>query len=212
MPVIHCRHGPSWLGWAGMFQDFSDTDQRHLTPARIADLRDRFEALWASTGWLCRVPMSFRVNTCPACAERLNWLTGFSGSAGSAVILKSAPPPSLSTGATRLQVREQIDLDLITPLQVPERVSPRLGAARTCLQRAENSVSIRGCSPSRMQSDTMRHAKRPAPTWSHWTANPVDAVWHRPPRALLPSLIVQQPLQFAGVSSRRQIACNCRRA
>ena len=64
-----------------MFQKFADTNQRHLTPARIADLRARFETLQID-GFIVSRADEFQGEYVPACAERLNWLTGFSGSAG----------------------------------------------------------------------------------------------------------------------------------
>ncbi len=102
-----------------MFQDFADTNQRHLTRARIADLRARFDALGID-GLIVPRADQYQGEYVPACADRLNWLTGFSGSAGSAVFLKSTAAIFID-GRYTLQVREQIDLDLITPLQVPEK-------------------------------------------------------------------------------------------
>ncbi len=179
-----------------MFQDFADTNQRHLTPARIADLRARIEALGID-GLIVPRADQFQGEYVPACAERLNWLTGFSGSAGSAVILK-ATAAIFVDGRYTLQVREQVDLDLITPLQVPNEspqtwVSDNLPAGGK-LGFDPWLVTIR-------DADGFDAACRKAGAeLIALDSNPIDAIWSdRPPAPNKP--VVQQPLQFAGVSA-----------
>ncbi|MEA1937867.1 MAG: aminopeptidase P family protein [Pseudomonadota bacterium] len=53
----------------------------------------------------------------PAYAERLKWLTGFTGSAGSAVILKDRAAIFVD-GRYVIQVRHEVDLDLYEPVQI----------------------------------------------------------------------------------------------
>ncbi|MEO1161388.1 MAG: M24B family metallopeptidase, partial [Pseudomonadota bacterium] len=132
----------------------------------------------------------------PACAERLNWLTGFSGSAGSAVILKSAAAIFVD-GRYTLQVREQIDLDLITPLQVPDE-SPH-----DWVRQNLPAGGKLGFDPWLL---TIQDAKRYDAACKEADAelvaldsNPVDSVWQDRPTAPAEP-VVQQPLQFAGVS------------
>lgn len=178
-----------------MFQNFADTNQRHLTPARIADLRARLDAVGID-GLIVPRADEFQGEYVPACAERLNWLTGFSGSAGSAVILKSTAAIFVD-GRYTLQVREQIDLDLITPLQVPDE-SPHAWVARSIPKSGKL-----GFDPWLL---TVRDADRfdaaCRETGAELVAldsNPIDAIWtDRPPAPARP--VVQQPLQFAGVS------------
>ncbi len=179
-----------------MFQDFADTNQRHLTPARIADLRARFEALGID-GLVVPRADQFQGEYVPACAERLNWLTGFSGSAGSAVILKSTAAIFVD-GRYTLQVREQIDLDLITPLQVPNE-SPQAWVTDNIPKGGKLGfdpwlLTIRD---AKRFDEACRKAGAELVTLD---ANPIDAVWTDRPRAPA-NPIVQQPLQFAGVSA-----------
>ena len=53
----------------------------------------------------------------PACAERLAWLTGFTGSAGTAVILREAAALVVD-GRYTLQAAAQVDTAVITPVPI----------------------------------------------------------------------------------------------
>ena len=66
-----------------------------------------------STPSWCRMPTSTRTNICPSRAERLAWLTGFTGSAGAAVILAESAHLFVD-GRYTLQAAAQTDHDLIT--------------------------------------------------------------------------------------------------
>lgn len=179
-----------------MFQNFADTSQRHLTPDRIADLRSRLDALQID-GLIVSRADEFQGEYVPARAERLNWLTGFSGSAGSAVILKSTAAIFID-GRYTLQVRDQIDLDLITPLQIPDN-SPHVWVNQNIPKGGKL-----GFDPWLL---TIRDASRFEAACTEagaelvaLDANPVDAIWSdQPPAPSKP--VVQQPLQFAGTSS-----------
>ena len=72
---------------------------------------------WRSAGWTassCRIPTSIRASICPPCAERLAWLTSFTGSAGAAVVLKDKAAIFVD-GRYTLQVRAQTDTSLFEP-------------------------------------------------------------------------------------------------
>ncbi len=179
-----------------MFQDFADTNQRHLTPARIADLRARFDALGID-GLVVPRADQYQGEYVPACADRLNWLTGFSGSAGSAVILKSTAAIFVD-GRYTLQVREQIDLDLITPLQVPDE-SPDAWVEQNIPKGGKLGfdpwlLTVRA-------ADLFDTACRKAGAeLVALDSNPIDTIWEDRPEAPAKP-VIQQPLQFAGVSA-----------
>ena len=101
-----------------MFQTFSDTSAKHLTPERIKRLRGELERLGVD-GFIVPRADEFQGEYVPPHAERLSWLTGFSGSAGEAVILADKAAIFVD-GRYTLQVREQVDLDLLTPLSIPQ--------------------------------------------------------------------------------------------
>ena len=179
-----------------MFQNFADTNQRHLTPARIAALRSRLDVLGID-GLIIPRADQFQGEYVPAGAERLNWLTGFSGSAGSAIVLESTAAIFID-GRYTLQVRDQIDLDLITPLQVPEaspydwvtKHVPRGGKLGfdpwlLTIRDAERfDAACRAAGAELVALDT----------------NPIDSIWQDRP-AVQAKPVEQQPLQFAGTSS-----------
>ena len=56
----------------------------------------------------CRAPTAIRTNTCRRSEERLAWLTGFTGSAGCAVVLADHAALFVD-GRYTLQARDQVD-------------------------------------------------------------------------------------------------------
>jgi hypothetical protein len=93
-----------------MFQTFSDTSAKDLTPERIARLRAELKRLGVD-GFIVPRADEFQGEYVPPHAERLGWLTGFSGSAGEAVIL-AGKAAIFVDGRYTLQVREQVDQPL----------------------------------------------------------------------------------------------------
>src|SRR5690606_7379178 len=59
----------------------------------------------------------------PASAERLAWLTGFTGSAGAAIVLADTAAVFVD-GRYTLQVRQQTDADLFVPHHLVEEPPP----------------------------------------------------------------------------------------
>src|SRR5438309_7922970 len=92
------------------FQSFEDDAERAASEPRVAALRTEL-ARRGLTGFI--VPRSDRQQNeyVPACEERLAWLTGFSGSAGVAIVLMERAVLFVD-GRYTLQVREQIDTSL----------------------------------------------------------------------------------------------------
>ena len=71
------------------------------------------------TGFIIPHSDEFQNEYLPACAERLAWLTGFSGSAGTAVVLQDRAAIFVD-GRYVLQVRNQVDLDVFAPQYLSE--------------------------------------------------------------------------------------------
>src|SRR5690606_41282630 len=86
----------------------------------------RLEALRAEMegsgldGFIVPLNDEFHGEAAPAAAERLKWLTGFTGSAGFATVLKETAAIFVD-GRYTLQVRGEVDPSLVTPRHVPEQ-------------------------------------------------------------------------------------------
>ncbi|MCB8837908.1 aminopeptidase P family protein [Aurantimonas sp. VKM B-3413] len=93
-----------------MFQNFDETTDHSQSAGRVARLRADLAAAGLDG---CIVPRAdeHQGEYIPASAARLEWLTGFSGSAGVAVVLAERAA-ILTDGRYTLQVRSQVDLDV----------------------------------------------------------------------------------------------------
>ncbi len=140
----------------------------------------------------------------PACNERLLWLTGFSGSAGMAVILKQQAAIFID-GRYTLQVTKEVDLDLFTPLQVPQN-----SAADWLADKARGSDRI-GYDPRLLTVQQLEKLRRDTEkaggkcTFVATSENPVDAIWQdRPAEPQTP--VSLHPLKYAGQKAGEKIA------
>jgi len=137
-----------------------------------------------------------------AYAQRLGWLTGFQGSAGTAVVLP-AEAAIFTDGRYTLQVREQVDGDHWQFVGVPETsVSDWLG------RHAGQGARI-GYDPWLHTSSWVKEAEKAlaakGATLVAVDTNPVDAVWPDRPAPSDARLVVQ-PDALAGKSSAEKRA------
>ena len=100
-----------------MFQSFETTSDPTAGPGRLARLRDhlRGEGL---AGFLVPRADVHQGEYVAARDERLQWLTGFTGSAGFAIVLPDVAGVFVD-GRYRVQVKGQVDLGAYTPLPRP---------------------------------------------------------------------------------------------
>jgi Xaa-Pro aminopeptidase len=130
----------------------------------------------------------------PRAARRLAWLTGFTGSAGWAVVLAEKAAIFVD-GRYTLQVRDQVDTELFAPQHYPEMTPDAWLAAN--LPRGARF----GFDPwLHALNDAERLAQACARAGAELVAvesNPVDAIWtSRPPPPLAP--VIPHPLELAG--------------
>ncbi len=132
-----------------------------------------------------------------AYAQRLGWLTGFGGSAGSAVVLTNSAA-IFTDGRYTLQVREQVDRRLFDYQAVPQTsIAAWLGAHAPEGAQIGYDAWLHG-KPWVDAANTALAAK--GGQLVAVEGNPIDAVWHdRPAPSLSPALI--HPTEFAGQSS-----------
>ncbi len=101
-----------------MFQTFETAASPEQGPPRLAALRDAMAAAGLDAFLVPRADahMGEYVATCDA---RLQWLTGFSGSAGFCAVTTQVVGIFID-GRYRVQVRSEVDLDHFTPVHWPE--------------------------------------------------------------------------------------------
>lgn len=128
----------------------------------------------------------------PPCAERLRWLTGFTGSAGTAIVLADRAVV-MSDGRYTIQLKQQVDADLFE-LADSTQVSPAQWMAANAGGRT-------------IGYDPRLHTPREVKAWEDkgiamkpLAANPLDAVWADRPAA--PAATVEIfPMTYAGQSA-----------
>src|SRR5215467_11069315 len=133
----------------------------------------------------------------PRRSQRLAWLTGFSGSAGLAIVLADKAAIFID-GRYTLAVRGQVDVAAFVPHQVPEQ-SPDTWIAENLPKCGKL-----GFDPWLQTVDGYdrfaRAAQRAGGSAVPVESNPVDAVWRdRPAAPLAP--VLPHPVEFAGETS-----------
>jgi Xaa-Pro aminopeptidase len=101
-----------------MFQTFETTSNPAAGPARLAALRARLADLGVDGFLVPRADAHQGEYVAPR-DDRLQWLTGFTGSAGFCVVLAKAAGVFID-GRYRTQVKSQVDLTHFTPVPWPE--------------------------------------------------------------------------------------------
>jgi len=100
------------------FQTFDEPADPTQGPARISKLRAELERR-GFIGFVVPRSDEHQSEYVPKNAERLAWLTGFTGSAGIAVVLQDNAALFVD-GRYTLQAREQVDTQVITPVPLAE--------------------------------------------------------------------------------------------
>lgn len=185
-----------------MYQDFADGADKAQGTLRIARLRMFLERLGLDA-WLVPRADEHMGEYVPPSAERLKWLTGFSGSAGLAVIGRRKAALFVD-GRYTLQAGEQVDTATLEIVQIPT-TQPEDWIARNFA--AGNVVGydpwLHTTAVVKRFEDALaaRSIKlKPLPR------NLVDQTWgrERPDVPLGP--IIVQPIELAGKSSESKIA------
>lgn len=184
-----------------MFQSFETTSSPAAGPARVKTLRERFDDLGID-GFLVPRADEFQGEYVPACAERLSWLTGFTGSAGMALILRSQAIVFVD-GRYTTQLVQQVDAETFTPgdlvgepphswiaAHAPKGlrlgIDPWLHAGAE-VKRLTTALAARGGSLVILDH------------------NPLDAIWHDRPAEPMGAVAVQQDMH-AGKPAAEKIA------
>ncbi|WP_081944376.1 aminopeptidase P family protein [Thalassospira australica] len=133
----------------------------------------------------------------PARAERLAWLTGFTGSAGAAVVLADAAAIFVD-GRYTIQVRQQVDRDIFEYRHLIEE--PVVGWLHDNLKAGQKFAydpwlhTVQQATHLRSACDAVGAELIAIDT------NPIDALWHAQPHLPL-GPVRPHPMEYAGKSS-----------
>jgi Xaa-Pro aminopeptidase len=184
-----------------MFQKFDVLSTPDLAAGRIALLRDAFETLGVDAVAVPRAD-EYLGEYVPACAERLAWLTGFTGSAGQVVVFAETAHLFVD-GRYTAQAKAQTDPDVFEIEDLVGNAPPRF--IRQC-----GMTGFRlGIDPWTFTSSETRKLEATMTAIGGELVlladNPVDMVWDdRPAEPLEPVTI--QPLDYAGRKTLDKLA------
>jgi Xaa-Pro aminopeptidase len=184
-----------------MFQTFDEVARPELGPPRVKRVRALMSDLGVDAVLVPRAD-AHQGEYVPKNAERLAWLTGFSGSAGLAIVTKKSAA-LFTDGRYTLQAKAQIDTATFEIVDiVPAGFNPWLA-------KQLPSGGVVGYDPwlhTAAGIEAARAAGKPKGlTFKALARNPVDAVWgrERPPSPA--GALVVQPLELAGVAADAKI-------
>jgi Xaa-Pro aminopeptidase len=175
-----------------MYQSFDDTADPSVGAPRLALLRAELNRRGLA-GFLVPRADEHQGEYVPPSAERLKWLTGFSGSAGAAVVLAERAAIFVD-GRYTLQVRDQVDMTLYEQVHLHELPPSRW------LPAAVKAGDAIGVDPWLHTIDGVRKLKaalEAAGASLRPVDNLVDAIWHDRPAAPKGRVTIQ-PLDLAG--------------
>ena len=160
------------------FQTFDEATDRTQGASRIAALRAELKRRELD-GFVVPRADRHQGEYVPSSEERLAWLTGFSGSAGLAVVLAEEAAIFVD-GRYALAVRDQVDTAVVTPVAVAE-TKPEAWVSGHLKQGGKL-----GYDPWLATPDQVRHLKKAAEeagaTLVAVGSNPIDVIWSdRPP-------------------------------
>ena len=191
-----------------MFQSFDSTSRPETGPSRLAALRARMVEVELDAVLVPRADAHQGEHVAP-CDARLEWLTGFTGSAGFAVVTRDEAGLFVD-GRYRLQARAQV-ADVFTPVAWPatkpgDWLSERLKDGAT--------VAFDPWLHTQKEVEALARVLEPRGIALRPVENPVDAIWtDRPARPAGP--VTPYPDDLAGATrdeKRARIAADLRAA
>ncbi len=183
------------------FQSFEDRGERAASAPRLAALRAELKRRGLD-GLIVPRADRFQNEYVPPCAEQLAWLTGFTGSAGIAIVL-AARAAIFVDGRYMVQVREEIDSNLFAVEHLIEHPPTQW------IEENLPSEAKLGYSPWLHTVDgAERLSKACAAASATLVAvsdDPFDALWSGRPQPPL-GAVVMHDLRFAGEDAKTKLA------
>jgi Xaa-Pro aminopeptidase len=184
-----------------MFQTFTETADPSKGAERAAALRARLREL-SLDGFIVPRADEHQGEYVPPASERLAWLTGFSGSAGTAVVLTDKAAIFVD-GRYIVQVRDQVDSGVFEPVSSIET------PVSDWLKGNAPEKSRIGYDPWLMTRSQVRQIEKALKTAGAQLvpveSNPVDAVWAGRPQPPL-AQVSEQSDALAGKPAGEKIA------
>ena len=180
-----------------MRQTFEETTDRSFGPRHVPLIRQAMAAQGLD-GFLVPHEDEHQNEYLPEANDRLAWATGFTGSAGAAVILKDKAAVFVD-GRYTLQVRDQVDE---ATFEIRDLVE---GGVPAYLETATAKGQVVGYDPRLHSPDALDRLKtaiaRAGAQLKPVAANPLDQAWGaaRPAQPVAP--VVAQPLEYSGEDS-----------
>jgi Xaa-Pro aminopeptidase len=180
-----------------MHQTFTESTDRSFGPKHVPLIRQAMAAQGLD-GFLVPHEDEHQNEYLPEANDRLAWATGFTGSAGAAVILKDKAAVFVD-GRYTLQVRDQVDQ---ATFEIRDLVE---GGVPAYLETATAKGQILGYDPRLHSPDALDRLKAAAAKAGAQlkpvTPNPLDEAWgaQRPSQPVAP--VVPQPLDYSGEDS-----------
>ncbi|MGH6670363.1 MAG: aminopeptidase P family protein [Xanthobacteraceae bacterium] len=182
------------------FQSFEERGERGESAPRVAALRAELVRRGLD-GFIVPRTDRYQNEYVPACAERLAWLTGFTGSAGTAVVLADRAAIFVD-GRYQLQVADEVDTAIFSIEHLVERPPPAWIEAQL---KAGQKLgfwpwlhTVDGAEQLAKACAAAGASLVPVPD------NPLDAVWSGRPAPPL-GTVVPQTLRYAGEEARQKI-------
>ncbi|MBT9291396.1 aminopeptidase P family protein [Prosthecodimorpha staleyi] len=183
-----------------MFQSFEDITDPTVGPVRVAALRAELDRRGLD-GFVIPRADEHQNEYVPASADRLRWLTGFTGSAGAAIVLRDRAA-ILVDGRYTLQAQVQVDMavfDLVDIVETP---------VADWLEKNLAPGARLGLDPWLHTIGGMRRLKKAAEKAGAEIVavdgNPLDAVWVDRPAPPLGAVALHPP-EFAGETAAAKL-------
>ncbi|HEX6866557.1 MAG TPA: aminopeptidase P family N-terminal domain-containing protein, partial [Caulobacteraceae bacterium] len=180
-----------------MRQTFDETTDPSFGPRHVPLIRRAMESQGLD-GFLVPHEDEHQNEYLPDANDRLAWATGFTGSAGAAVILKDKAAIFVD-GRYTLQVRDQVDESLF---EIRDLVD---GGVPAYLEKALPKGATVGYDPRLHSPDALYHlrtaAEKAGATLKPVEPNPLDTAWggDRPAQPAAP--VVKHLLEYSGEES-----------
>ena len=180
-----------------MRQTFDEATDRSFGPKHVPLIRKAM-AEQGLDGFVVPHEDEHQNEYLPAANDRLAWATGFTGSAGAAVILKDKAAVFVD-GRYTLQVRDQVDQ---ATFEIRDLVD---GGVPAYLESATAKGQAIGYDPRLHSPDALGHLKaaaaRAGAELRAVTPNPLDTAWGQSRPAQPTAPVVPQPLEYSGEDS-----------